>query len=250
MRTQLQQSGLPPHLWGELAIYSSLQINCLPTRALKLKIPIQCFEKLCPTHMHPFDFNRLQPFGCLPLTHIQEHTLKLSPTAQQLIFVGLEPGARAARLWDKQTKRILVTGDVKYHTNVFPAQDQSKSPTPNTTLSVPVYFDDNFLQHDVLHTSPVSSGAQDNTPPSSINRPTLIFNQPDPPPPSDIPPAPEENLPDPASTTTAANPAPSDLPRRSSRQAPAPKHYGFKTALTAHDHDHPSYSKAMNGPER
>lgn len=40
MRTQMVQSGLPSFLWGELANYCSLQINCAPSKAIDMKIPI------------------------------------------------------------------------------------------------------------------------------------------------------------------------------------------------------------------
>lgn len=65
IRTQLVASGLPLHLWGEAAVYSSLQINCAPSKAINFDIPIRLLENLSPTHIHPFDIERLKPFGSL-----------------------------------------------------------------------------------------------------------------------------------------------------------------------------------------
>lgn len=120
IRTQLLQCGLPLSLWGELAMYSSLQINCCPSKAIANQIPLLAYHTLCSGHMHPFDFNRLKPFGCLVFAHQQNRSSKLTPTSKRMIFVGLEDNARAARLWDKSTGRILVTGDVIYRENIFP----------------------------------------------------------------------------------------------------------------------------------
>lgn len=70
IRTQLVQSGLPSFLWGELAMYSSLQINSSPSRTIDHQTPLRLFHSLCKGHIHPFDFNRLKPFGCLSYAHI------------------------------------------------------------------------------------------------------------------------------------------------------------------------------------
>lgn len=109
MKSQLLQSGLPLHLWGELAIYCSLQINCSPTIALQHHSPLQTLESLIPGHLHPFDEKRLKPFGCLCFATDRGSKSKMSPVAKRFIFVGLEPGARAAQLWDKHTGKVFVT---------------------------------------------------------------------------------------------------------------------------------------------
>lgn len=128
MRSQLLQSGLPLHLWGELAIYCSLQINCSPTIALQHHSPLQTLESLIPGHLHPFDEKRLKPFGCLCFATDRGSKSKMAPVAKRFIFVGLEPGARAARLWDKHTGKVFVTGDIIYREDVFPALDPKLSP--------------------------------------------------------------------------------------------------------------------------
>lgn len=71
MRTQIEQSGIPIFLWGELAVYSSLQINCTPSRAINHNTPIHLFQSLCQGHVHLFDIHRLKSFGCLCFSHMQ-----------------------------------------------------------------------------------------------------------------------------------------------------------------------------------
>lgn len=137
VRTQLFASGLPLHLWGEAAVYSSLQINCALSKTINSDIPIRLLEKLSPTHVHPFDVDRLKPFGSLCYALDRRRVSKVSPTARRLIFVGLEMNARASRLWDKLTSRILVTGDVIHRESVFPALDQNNSPSVTQELTFP-----------------------------------------------------------------------------------------------------------------
>lgn len=137
IRTQLVESGVPLHLWGEAAVYSSLQINCVPSKADNLDIPICLLEKLSRTHIHPFDIERLKPFGSLCFALDRKRPSKVSPTARRLIFVGLEPNARASRLWDKSTSRVLVTGDVLYREDVFPAHDPNISASVNQNFIFP-----------------------------------------------------------------------------------------------------------------
>lgn len=112
LRTQLIQCGLPLFLWGELEKYSCYQINCSPHHALNMQSPQSLFESLTPTHLHPFDPRRLKPFGTLCFSTDKHRKSKVAPIARRYIFVGLEDGAHAVRLWDKSTNRILVTSDV------------------------------------------------------------------------------------------------------------------------------------------
>lgn len=114
LRSQLAHSGLPLSLWGEAARYCETQINCSPSAALKNASPIDILESLLPGYVHPFDTDRLKPFGCLCYAMDKHRKSKVAPISRRFIFVGLEDGARAARLWDKQVGWIFVTGDVIY----------------------------------------------------------------------------------------------------------------------------------------
>lgn len=82
LRTQLVQSGLPLFLWGELAKYSCLQINCSPHQSLQMQSPQSVFEALTPTHYHPFDPRRLKAFGSLCYAINKRRKSKISPVAQ------------------------------------------------------------------------------------------------------------------------------------------------------------------------
>lgn len=238
IRTQLLQSGLPSFLWGELATYCSLQINCSPTRALHMHIPMLEYEKAIVGHLHPFDFSRLQPFGCRTFAHQQHRSSKLQATSKSMIFVGLERGARAARLWDPITSRILVTGDISCREDVFPAKidanDNDKhTPPTHVSLSFPAYLDSDVPSSP----TPVPGLHQDD-----LSEPDTVDADHQPP---------EPQIPAADTTTGTQTPDPPDEPRRSERTRAPVVRYGFSaTDQSSPEHDHPTYSQAMKGPER
>lgn len=137
IRSQLFQSGLPLSLWGELALYCSVQISCIPSRSINNTSPLHLFESLTPTHTHPFSHLCLKPFGCLAFAHDRHRSSKVAPTSKRFIFVGIEPNARAWRLWDKHTQRIFVTGDAIFCENIFPAAHHSQSPSVHDDFTYP-----------------------------------------------------------------------------------------------------------------
>lgn len=137
IRSQLHESGLPLSLWGELALYCSLQINCTPSKAINNMTPIKLFQNIIPSHTHPFSLNRLKPFGCLAIAHDRHRTSKVSPVAKCYIFVGVESNARAWRLWDKHSQRIFVTGDAIFRETIFPAAQNPQSPSITPSFTYP-----------------------------------------------------------------------------------------------------------------
>lgn len=141
IRTQLVQSGLPLSLWGELAQYCSHQITCVTSKAIDNRIPLNYFQSLIPAHTHPFDHNRLKPFGCLAFSHDLHRSSKVAPLAKRFILVGIEPNTRAWRLWDKHTKRIFITGDAVFWESVFPAAHHPTSPNVSSSFIYPVISD-------------------------------------------------------------------------------------------------------------
>lgn len=170
--------------------------------------------------------------------------MKLQPTAKKMIFLGLKQGARAARLWDPDTCRVLISGDIQCREDVFPAKHYWPNPPAETTLShipfsFPAYFDSPPLEENLSSCQP-GSPTTDTTNPSSLSDTPLPVDDP-----IRSPAATVET--DPGSETQPVAP---DL-RRSSR-TPAPViRYGFSASDTSSaEHDHTTYSQAMKGPER
>lgn len=138
LQSQLYQSGLPLNLWGEAASYLSLLINLSPTKALDFASPNDIFDNILVTHSHPLDISRLKPFGCLAFALDQKTSSKVSPVAKHYIFFGLELNAQEARLWEKNARSVLVTGDVPYQETTFPALDKAHSPQINLSTLIKI----------------------------------------------------------------------------------------------------------------
>lgn len=227
-------------------MYSSLQINCSPSRAIDYKTPIHLFHSLCKGHIHPFDFTRLKPFVCLSYAHIQNWQAKLGTKSKQVIFVGLKPGGHAARLWDKSPQRIMVSGDVQYQEDIFPAHQETTSTPVKNSLACSMFPPD--LESTIDNLEPSSSP---NLEPLNVEPNTALRILEDPP---DI--IHEDSQPDstPVSSSilppTPTIPQPTDGPRRSGSKTHPHQYYGFNTALTSKDHNHPTYQTAMNGPDK
>lgn len=246
IRTQLIQSGLPLSLWGEVAQYSSLQINCVPSKALNGRIPITVFTSLIPSHHHPFDHTRLKPFGCLAFAHDRHCDAKFAPLAKRFVMFGIEPNAKAWRLWDKSNHRIFVTGDVVFRETVFPAANHPESPPMTTSFQCPYIFDathtSDSLSQDTIHEPTPSPEHLENSPPDPASldnltdAPNTSTHEPD----SDIT----------VSRTPITPPVLEPVgPLRTTRTAAPIQRYGFATT-TSHDSDHPTYSQAMGSADK
>lgn len=150
--------------------------------------------------------------------------------------MGLERGARAARLWDPDTSRVLESGDVLYREDVFPATltvkpDIQPTSATHVSLSFPSYPDSTPLP----------------TPPTTqhqVDSPTVYTE-----PAEHLPP--DTSEPNADELQTRSEPYPAVEPRRSERSRAPVVRYGFSaTDQSSPEHDHPTYSQATKGPER
>lgn len=129
IRTQLAQSGLPFSLWGEVVAYSSIQLNASPSVAVNNQSPLSLITPCFQGHHHPIKISRFKPFGCQEYV-LNQDSSKIQPTAKCMIMIGLEPGSNACRLWDKNTKRVVISADVRFDELHFPATSHPLTPTP------------------------------------------------------------------------------------------------------------------------
>lgn len=269
IQSQLVHCGLPLSMWGELAYYSSLQINCSPSKAINFQSPLDVFNSIIPSHTHPFEYNRLKPSGCLAYALDRHRKSKVAPMAKRYIFVGIEANARAWRLWDKTTKRILVTGDADFRETIFPAADKTHAPdisslnlrheclqdilTTNHQSNSPT---NNPSDH---HTEDSSTPLTDpeathntNTPDFTIDTYTphtdhLMIPEPHTEDSTDL--TVEHHILVPPIISSSSTDAQTTIPRRTSRKTTQPHRYGFKTTLIT-DSDHPSFAQAMASPDK
>lgn len=220
-RAQMIHAALPKFLWGEIVMATSHILNMSPTRSTT-DIPVNVWQQACAgSGAHLSDHSFLRVLGCQALVHIHKaRRRKLDACAEELILVGYETGSKAYRLWNPNTRRIVISRDVTFNEAHFPLRQAS-------IHDIPCDDDDD----DYVISSP-------DTPTDSISSDT-----------SPIEPTPEEPVPDPAPTLTSDTP--SSRPSRASR---APLRYGniisyAAAARAVIDEDNPTYAQAMAGPD-
>lgn len=254
MRAQLFQSGLPLKFWAELAQYTCLQINHSPTVALDHDTPHDRMKTHLTSHLHPFSIQRLKPFGCLAYVHFKPDR-KVQPPAKRMIFIGLEPGSKAFRLWDPSTRRVVISADVKFGELQFPAKQPSFFPSENEIGQTfpDSLFDMSILNFpivpqtdEVTNIAPLTSSGVSivpEIPQQSLSLPESVTEH-------------DEPLTEPLTQAPPADdivsPPPLQLePLRSTRTHAQPQRYGFVICDTSADeNNNPSYEQAMSGPDR
>ena len=108
-RSILKHMHMPNYLWGEAIRHSTYLLNRVATRALKEKTPYEGFRGRKPSVDH------LRVFGCIAYAKIDGKLLKkLDDKARMLVHLGMEPGSKAYRLIDPQTRKIVVSRDVVF----------------------------------------------------------------------------------------------------------------------------------------
>ena len=118
----LIQSGAPLSLWTFAMNHANWILNCLPKKALDMRIPHQLLR--IDTNLE-----RIRPFGCkvespYPL-HLRE---KFGPRTQACVYLGSQDGK--AILYRLDTGRILHTSRAIFFENVFPFEGNIPSRMP------------------------------------------------------------------------------------------------------------------------
>jgi hypothetical protein len=103
-RAMLFARGLPKFLWAEAVSHAAYLRNHAPTRALDGMTPEEAWTGQKP------DVSHLREFGCPVWVRDEDQNLsKLSPRANEFIFVGFEDGSKAIRYYDAQKRRVKVS---------------------------------------------------------------------------------------------------------------------------------------------
>lgn len=229
-------AALPKYLWGEVVMATSLILNMSPTRSTD-DLPVNIWQKACAgSGAHLSDHSFLRVLGCQALMHINKsQRRKLDPCAKNLVLIGYEAGSKSYRLWDPDTKKIIVSRDVTFNESYFPLRDHSIHDIPTD--------DDDSDDSDILP-SPKSLSIP--CPDNSLSSPPLST--------SDSltvpPPSPSPTTSSPLSTSLI-----SDLPNsRPVCSTQPPARYGNIISYAAaargnSDPDNPTYAQAMASPD-
>ena len=120
----LHHAGLSHGFW-KLAVDVAVHIyNRQPMRRLKWQCPQTLWNGTIP------DISYFRVFGCKAFVHVpkEQRQGKLDKKAIEMIFVGYEPGSKGYRFWNPATRRIVVSRDVTFDEESFPARKDLVNP--------------------------------------------------------------------------------------------------------------------------
>lgn len=221
-RAQMIHAAIPKFLWGEIVLATSHILNLSPTSSVS-NIPVNTWQTHCAGRgAHLADPAFLRVLGCRAFVHVQKvNRRKLDNTAIDLVHIGYEPDSKSYRLWNPESRKVIVSRDVVFDEACFPLRSPAIHGLPPNVIDD--LADDAYLGAS-SHTEPYSS-TTDTPEPSTEPSPS----------PSPTPPTPP--------------------PTRPVRTTQPPSRLGNFTTYAAvtkrtPDPDNPTYAQAMSGPER
>lgn len=136
VRCMLSQSRLSKVFWAEALSYASYIINRLPASALDGKTPKEVWSG-----QPVYNYDSLHIFGCPAYFHVNES--KLDPRAKKAIFMGFSEGVKAFRLWNPESKKIVLSRDVTFDESVMLKQTTPEKENHNPNSNEQVEFEIN-----------------------------------------------------------------------------------------------------------
>jgi transposase InsO family protein len=133
-------SKTPPYLWTEAIATANYVANRTSTRANSGTTPFERFTGKIPQIDH------LRVFGCKSyVLDTSPHLKKWAPRAHECIFLGYDSNSRGFRNFNRATRRILVSKDVRFDELSFPCATPSSSQSSILTSrdwELPILADD------------------------------------------------------------------------------------------------------------
>ena len=89
--------------------------NVTPIAKDGFKTPKKMWSGLTP------DISHLCIFGCSAYVTInKKKRRKLNPKSREMTFIGYEPGSKGYQFWDKDSRSVVISHDVKFDESKFP----------------------------------------------------------------------------------------------------------------------------------
>ncbi|KAI3435142.1 RRM domain-containing protein [Psidium guajava] len=112
-RSLLKSMSVPSRFWGEAMRHAVYLLNRLPTKALGTCTPFEAWNGRKPHLAH------LRVFGCTAHVKVTTPYLKkLDDRSQVMVYLGVEEGCKAHRLYDPHKRKLHVSRDVKFEEEV------------------------------------------------------------------------------------------------------------------------------------
>jgi hypothetical protein len=112
-RSLLKCMNVPGCFWGEAVNHSVYLLNRLPTKPMGYRTPFEGWHGKRPQLGH------LKVFGCRAnVRPAKPHLKKLEDRSVAMVYFGVEQGSKAHRLFDPQSRRIVVSRDVVFEESI------------------------------------------------------------------------------------------------------------------------------------
>jgi len=133
-RSMLKEKGMPNTFWAE-AVYTAVYIlNRCPTKAVKDKTPIEAWSGRKPSAKH------LRVFGSICYIHVPDQRRhKLEDKTIRGIFLGYSTQSKGYRVYNLQTKKLVISRDVEIDENASWNWEEEKVVKSTTLVPVQQY---------------------------------------------------------------------------------------------------------------
>ena len=112
-RSLLKSMHVPGRFWGEAVRHAVHLLNRLPTKALGERTPFEAWTGRKPHLAH------LRVFGCISYAKVMVPYLnKLDDHSQPMVYLGVEEGCKAHRLYDPRLGKLHISRDVIFQEDV------------------------------------------------------------------------------------------------------------------------------------
>ncbi|KAG6520324.1 hypothetical protein ZIOFF_017373 [Zingiber officinale] len=169
-RSLLKGTHMPARFWGEAIRHAVYLLNRLPTKALGERTPFEAWMGRKPHLSH------LRVFGCVAyVKNTTPHLKKLDDRSSPMVYLGVEEGCKAHRLFDPKRGKLQVSRDAIFQENcewTWNAGANNEENLPEFSMLDASYSDEPIVAADT------EAGVEDVTPPSEAVVPMTSVSSP------------------------------------------------------------------------
>ncbi|KAG6527283.1 hypothetical protein ZIOFF_009380 [Zingiber officinale] len=158
-RSLLKGTHMPARFWGEVVRHAVYLLNRLPTKALGDRTPFEAWMGRKPHLAH------LRVFGCVAyVKNTTPHLKKLDDRSSPMVYLGVEEGCKAHRLFDPRHDKLQVSRDVVFQEN----SEWTWTAGANHEENLPEFMVEDALDTDeVIVVADIEAGTEDVAPPAT-----------------------------------------------------------------------------------
>ncbi|XP_042396841.1 uncharacterized protein LOC121986987 [Zingiber officinale] len=158
-RSLLKGTHMPARFWGEAVRHTVYLLNRLPTKVLGGRTPFEAWMGRKPHLAH------LRVFGCVAyVKNATPHLKKLDDRSSPMVYLGVEEGCKAHRLFDPRHGKLQVSRDVVFQEN----SEWTWTAGANHEENLPEFMVEDALDTDeVIVVVDIEAGTEDVAPPTT-----------------------------------------------------------------------------------